>query len=243
MERVLIVNADDFGQSAAVTRGILRAHEQGIVTSTSLMVRCPAAAYAAERVGRLDLGLHIDLGEWAYRNGNWVAVYERVDMDDASGIEYEIGHQLAEFRRLTGKNPTHLDSHQHVHLHEPVLSIAKRFAEDLGVPLRGVSPLIRYCGEFYGQSGRGDPCPQAITIDAIVKLVRDLPVGITELGCHPGDEGNTDGLSTYGTERLLETETLCHPRVQDAINQEGVRLCSFAEAVNGSTNMMRSMSK
>jgi predicted glycoside hydrolase/deacetylase ChbG (UPF0249 family) len=243
MERILIVNADDFGQSAAITRGILRAHEQGIVTSTSLMVRWPAAAYAAERAGGLDLGLHIDLGEWDYRDGNWVAVYERVKMDDTSDIECEIGHQLAEFRRLTGKNPTHLDSHQHVHLHEPVLSVAKRFAEEIDVPLRGVSLLIGYCGAFYGQSGRGDPCPRAITVDALVKLVRDLPIGITELGCHPGEEGDTNGLSTYGTERLLETETLCHPRVQDAINQEGVRLCSFAELVNGSIKIIQSASK
>src|SRR4051812_11522214 len=158
MERVLIVNADDFGQSAGITRGILRAHEHGIVTSTSLMVRWPGAAYAAERAGGLDLGLHIDLGEWAYRHGNWFAVYERVEMDDRSEIEREIDCQLAEFRRLTGKTPSHLDSHQHVHLQEPVLSIAKQFAEELDVPLRGCSPLIRYCGKFYGQSGRGDPC-------------------------------------------------------------------------------------
>jgi chitin disaccharide deacetylase len=243
MERVLIVNADDFGQSAPITRGILRAHEQGVVTSTSLMVRFPAAAYAAERAGDLDLGLHIDLGEWTYRDGNWVALYERVEMDERSAIECEIGDQLAEFRRLTGKDPSHLDSHQHVHLHEPVLSVAKRFAEDLGVPLRGFSPWVRYCGNFYGQSGKGVPCAQAITVDAIVKLVRDLPIGITELACHPGEDRDDDGRSSYGMERLLEAETLCHPRVQDVIGQEGIRLCSFVELANDGTNIMHSTSK
>jgi chitin disaccharide deacetylase len=243
MERVLIVNADDFGQSAAITRGILRAHEQGIVTSTSLMVRCPAAAYAVELSGGLDLGLHIDLGEWTYCNGEWVAIYERVEMHDRSAIECEIDDQLAEFRRLTGKIPSHLDSHQHVHLHEPILTVARRFAEELGVPLRGLSPLIRYCGEFYGQSGRGDPCPHAITVDALVKLVRDLPVGITELACHPGEDSGHNELSTYRTERLLEVETLCHPRVRDAITQERVRLCSFGEALNDSANVVCSTSK
>jgi chitin disaccharide deacetylase len=243
MERVLIVNADDFGQSAPITRGILRAHEQGVVTSTSLMVRFPAAAYAAERAGRLDLGLHIDLGEWAYRDGNWVSLYERVEMDELSAIEIEVRGQLAAFRRLTGKDPSHLDSHQHVHLHEPVLSVARRIAEDLGVPLRGFSPMVHYCGEFYGQSGKGDPCPQAITIDAVVKLVRDLPVGITELSCHPGEDGDDNGWSSYGTERRLEVETLCHPRVRDVINQERVRLCSFAELANGNINVMQSASK
>src|SRR5437870_3779943 len=41
--RYLIVNADDFGLSPGVNRGIIEAHEHGIVTSASLMVRWPAA--------------------------------------------------------------------------------------------------------------------------------------------------------------------------------------------------------
>ena len=66
MTRQLIVNADDFGQSHSVNRGILAAHERGIVTSTSLMVRWPAAAKAAalgRTHPRLSLGLHVDLGD------------------------------------------------------------------------------------------------------------------------------------------------------------------------------------
>src|SRR3954469_2098511 len=103
MDRMLIVNADDFGRSAAITDGILRAHQHGIVTSTTLMVRWPAAAYATENSGELDLGLHIDLGEWVYRGGAWAPVYERVEPEHASAIEDEIHFQLSEFRRLTGK--------------------------------------------------------------------------------------------------------------------------------------------
>ena len=56
----LIVNADDFGQSPGVNRGIIEAHEHGIVTSASLMVRWPAAASAAAYArehARLGLGL------------------------------------------------------------------------------------------------------------------------------------------------------------------------------------------
>jgi len=46
-QRYLIVNADDFGQSQGVNRGVIAAHEHGIVTSASLMVRWPAAIEAA----------------------------------------------------------------------------------------------------------------------------------------------------------------------------------------------------
>jgi len=231
MDRILIVNADDFGQSAAITRGILRAHQHGIVTSTSLMVRGLAAEFAAEHAGDLDLGLHIDLGEWAYRDGAWVAVYERVRLDDMPTIEDEIDFQLNEFHRLTGKSPSHLDSHQHVHFSEPVLSIAKQIADELDVPLRSCSSAVRYCGAFYGQSGKGEPCPDAVSVSALIKLVRDLPIGVTELACHPGEADHEDQ-STYARERPLELQTLCHPQVRDAIHKERIRLSSFAELAN-----------
>ncbi|MBA2446642.1 MAG: ChbG/HpnK family deacetylase, partial [Chloroflexi bacterium] len=124
--RSLIVNADDFGQSPGVNRGVFAAHERGIVTSASLMVRWPAAAkaaaYARERP-ELSLGLHVDLGEWAYRHDTWVPVYAVVPTDDPTAVAAEVAHQLATFRRLAGRDPTHVDSHQHVHRSEPVHSV------------------------------------------------------------------------------------------------------------------------
>ena len=117
--RLLIVNADDFGQSAGVNRGIIAAHERGIVTRASLMVRWPtataAAAYARGNP-RFGVGLHLDLGEWTYRDGAWPALYEVVSLQDAHAIAEEVSRQLAAFREIVGRDPTHLDSHQHVHL-------------------------------------------------------------------------------------------------------------------------------
>ena len=61
----LIVNADDFGRSPGINRGILEAHLRGIVTSTTVMVNCPAAALGLERAlaeaPDLGIGLHITL--------------------------------------------------------------------------------------------------------------------------------------------------------------------------------------
>jgi len=74
-DRFLIVNADDLGLSAAVNEGVLAAHEGGVVTSASLMVRQGAAPAAAERAAaypELAIGLHIDLGEWIYERGEWI---------------------------------------------------------------------------------------------------------------------------------------------------------------------------
>src|SRR5438552_3240117 len=98
--RRLIVNADDFGQSRGVNRGILAAHQRGIVTSASLMVRWPAAAEAAalgRAHPRLSVGLHMDLGEWAYRGGEWVPVYEVAQLADPAAVAEEVGRQVAAF--------------------------------------------------------------------------------------------------------------------------------------------------
>src|SRR5262249_21163868 len=116
--RFLIVVADDFGQSAGVNRGVVHAHRNGIVTGTSLMVRHKAAGEAVElsrTCPSLSLGLHLDFGEWRLSDGEWVPVYE-VPLGEPEAVRWEVDRQLAAFRRLVGRNPTHIDSHQHVHL-------------------------------------------------------------------------------------------------------------------------------
>src|SRR5271166_3604204 len=58
----LIVNGDDFGFSSEVNAGVIRAHREGILTSTSLMVAEAArdeAASLAKDNPALDVGLHL----------------------------------------------------------------------------------------------------------------------------------------------------------------------------------------
>src|SRR5262245_11890986 len=61
--RTLIVNADDFGLTGAVSRGILEAARRGIVTSTTAIVNRPIApALVAELdASGLGVGLHLNL--------------------------------------------------------------------------------------------------------------------------------------------------------------------------------------
>jgi chitin disaccharide deacetylase len=232
--RYLIVNADDFGLSPGVNRGIIAAHEQGIVTSASLMVRWPAAAeavaYSREHPG-LSLGLHVDLGEWAYRDKTWVPLYDVTRLDDTTAVADEVSRQLAAFRRLVGTDPTHIDSHQHVHRKDPVRSVVVAIARRLGVPLRHCSRDVQYCGSFYGQTTEGLPFPEGISVDGLIKILAGLPPGFTELACHPG-EG--DGLDTmYRRERAVEVNILCDPRVRAAIVAGRIELRSFGNVPEG----------
>lgn len=228
MTRCLIVNADDFGLCHGVNRGIIESAERGIVSSASLMVRQPAAVEAAayaKQNRNLSIGLHLDFGEWAFKNGGWVRLYKVVPTDDANAVKEEINRQLAMFRELMGRSPTHLDSHQHAHRNEPVRPILLEAARKFSIPLRECDPRIRYCGDFYGQTGEGEPLPDNIGVDGLKRILKTLPQGVTELGCHPGyAEGLT---SVYLTEREREIQTLCNPAIKTGLREWNIELCNF----------------
>ena len=217
--RVLVVNADDLGMHERVDDGILEAHERGIVTSTSLMVHGESAGDGAARAGRsgLSVGLHIDLSRWDHADG-----------DAQPWVESEVRGQLSRFRELVGSDPTHLDSHHHVHRDEPVRSVAIALSRELNVPLRFESEGIAYCGAFYGQTGRGEPHHEAITAENLIALLTEGPPGVSELGCHPGRAVGPD-VSSYASEREIELAALCDAQVKRAVDELGVALCSFPE--------------
>jgi hypothetical protein len=199
--RLLIVNADDLGLASAVNAGIFMAHEEGIVTSASLMVDRPAAPAAAEALARhpdFAVGLHLEPGDCRT--------------------------QLGRFRELVGREPTHLDSHKHVHEAEPMKATAEALAAELGVPLR--NRAVRYEGSFYGRPG-GEPTPEAISSEHLLELIGSLPPGWTEIGCHPA--AGPVPSSSYDAERQVELRMLIDPRVKNLLNVSDVRLCSFAQ--------------
>lgn len=230
--RYLIVNADDLGYASSVNRGILEAHDRGIVTSASLMVERPGAVEAVEAARerpRLGLGLHVEIDKWRVarlpRRGSArsAATLGRRARD-------ELQLQLDQFRSLVGSDPSHLDSHRHRHLSGPVLPIFQRTADELGVPLRRVDPRVRFCGDFYGHDGRGRPDPEAITASALVGLLERLEDGVTELCCHPGYAEDLD--DWYRMEREQEIRTLSDPGVREAVRRLGLQLCTFGEVAS-----------
>ena len=229
-ERRLIVNADDFGRSDGVNAGIIHAHESGIVTSASLMVRWPAARDASsysKANDKISVGLHLDLGEWQFNNGQWVPLYLVVELDDAAAVKVEVMRQLRLFREMTGRDPTHLDSHQHVHEREPVRSVAIDLSRSLGLPLRHHASGVRYCGAFYGQTTDGEGLLESISPSALQALLSELPTSCSELACHPARE--VDFETMYRQERTIEMRTLCDPQVRKCLDEEGIILSSFRD--------------
>ena len=221
--RNLVVNADDFGASEGVNRGVVHAHVDGIVTSASLMVTGRAVSEAVELARahpELDLGLHWDLdGE---------SLPERISLDDAEAVRRELLRQIEEFARLVGRPPTHVDSHHHVHRREEVAPVARRLAAPLGVPMRD-DGSVRYVGGFYGQWEWRVTDLEHVRPEFLIWILRnEVEEGWTEIGCHPGFVTG-DLRSAYLAEREVEVQTLTDPRIRAEIEALGIRLATFAD--------------
>lgn len=209
----LIVNADDFGLSEAVDRGIVRAHREGVLTSASLMVDRAAstsAAALARAHPRLSLGLHLEL-----------------DADGPERVAAQIERQAERFRELAHTEPTHVDSHHDVHRAPGILPHVLAWSVRWGVPLRGHCG-VTHVGRFYGRWG-GESHPEQIGVEGFLRIVdRWVGSGTTELSCHPG-ELDPRLVSSYTVERPIELGTLCDPRVREGLHARGIRLVGFRD--------------
>jgi hopanoid biosynthesis associated protein HpnK len=151
--RRLIVNADDFGRSPSINEAVIRAHREGILTTTSLMVNeaacAEAVALARENPG-LGVGLHLTLilGHSALAHekipGLVNARGEFTNSPPAAGFRYFFKRSLreqlraeihAQFQKFhaTGLKLDHLNGHLHLHLHPAIFRILMEDAEELGI--------------------------------------------------------------------------------------------------------------
>jgi len=219
--RHLIVNADDFGYSEGVNRGIVESHDDGIVTSTSFMVTGHAVEEALELARdrpALGLGLHFDV---------WGEDEREFDIENVPAVRDELRRQVEEFVALVGRPPTHLDSHRHVHHRSDALfQVFREQATELGVPLR-FDETVEYVGHFYAQWEWQVTELERISPETLCGLLRDLVgEGWTELACHPGYMP-ADSPIVYSREREVEVRSLCDDRVRATVEAEGILLRNF----------------
>jgi predicted glycoside hydrolase/deacetylase ChbG (UPF0249 family) len=158
MDRILIVNADDYGRSPGVSTGIRQAHQNGIVTATTVMINLPGATtdvqLAMRQTPELALGVHLnltvgcpcapgsDVPSLVDSNG----IFPRKDdlhrfpeRLDPSEVEREWRAQIETFL-ATGARLDHIDSHHHIALLSPdiwncCLSIALDYRCGVRTPL------------------------------------------------------------------------------------------------------------
>ncbi len=240
MARYLIVNADDFGRSQGVNRGILKAHKEGIVTSTSFMVNQPFAEEGASilrETSSLGAGVHL-----VFSAGKPVLPPEKVPtLVDSRGfffpqevllmkaeeispdeLKAEFKAQIERFRTLVGREPDHLDCHHFVHVHPHFFAVYVEVARETGLPIR--NPLPRdpqetaFILKTLPSSLKDLPQEIALAIlEADRKLASSVPSPDRFIGSFFGEEAVTleNLLSILESVGEGVTELMCHPAYVD----------------------------
>jgi predicted glycoside hydrolase/deacetylase ChbG (UPF0249 family) len=151
-QKELIINADDFGLSPEIDRGVAEACSKGIVTSASLLANGPDfdGAVQLARAGSLSVGVHLTLtggapvsapGAIPSLLGAGQAFYPRFSSffaRFAAGLVNK-RHVLLEWRAqiekvvAAGIKPAHLDGEQYVHLVPGLFGLCVRLADEFGI--------------------------------------------------------------------------------------------------------------
>ena len=150
----LLVNADDFGWSRSVNRGVLESHVNGIVTSASVLAGGAGFDNAIEMIRdtpTLSVGVHLNLyrghsvlppeqipslvDEMGLFPGDWRVTVRRLVQKRIVLSEVEAEFRAAIERVLdAGVTPSHVDSEKHLHLWPSLFDVTCRVAADYGIP-------------------------------------------------------------------------------------------------------------
>jgi predicted glycoside hydrolase/deacetylase ChbG (UPF0249 family) len=127
-----------------------------------------------------------------------------------------------------GANPTHIDSHHHVHAEDERMAMFSELVSPLAIPLRHEG-RVAYIGGFWAQWEPGVSELEYVSREFLLELVRtEVGEGYTELACHPA-RITGDFTSSYLEERAVELRTLTESGLRQEIEGLGVRLVSFRE--------------
>ncbi len=220
-ERILVVNADDFGFTRDVNAGILAAHREGIVTATTLMANGGAfddAVRLARETPTLDVGCHLVLiGGSSLRDGRAYPLTTGALVRDLALGRWDVEAELrAQIEKIAaaGIRPLHLDTHKHTHLHPVVLGAVARLSAEFGIP------WVRRPFDL-PLDGRRPPLPRRVLAATFGGLRGRFHRVLGRQGCRTtdhfagfgwtGDFSDADLIGLF--ERLPEgvTEFMCHP--------------------------------
>jgi predicted glycoside hydrolase/deacetylase ChbG (UPF0249 family) len=234
----LIVNADDYGRTPGVSRGIRRAYAQGIVTSTTALMNMPGIEAdlqtAMQETPDLGLGVHLVLTcgtpllpaaqvesitgkrETFPTLEDFIGILPGVDPEQAAA-EWDL--QIRKFVSLAGRNPDHLDSHHHAtffteDLFLQFLRLARRYDCAIRVP-------------FPCPSGDCDGLPQEFcgaVREFVPRLTREYKTVKPDrfIGTFYDEQATAEQLlSIIGRLEPGVSELMCHPGYADQALLEG----------------------
>ncbi|RJR28143.1 ChbG/HpnK family deacetylase [Candidatus Microgenomates bacterium] len=157
--KYLITNADDYGWGRDISRGIIKSHREGILSSASVIVNeiDDESLSLAKSTPSLGLGLHLNIATGKSIGGDWVGKYGKFKHPERPASEahhsqtlwnnfysryapediyQEFELQLERFNCIFGKYPDHIDTHYNTYSVRDVFSAYKRLAIKYALPAR-----------------------------------------------------------------------------------------------------------
>ena len=223
----LIINADDYGWTPSISRGIRETHLNGVVTSTTCVMNMPWTAYdialAVQETRRLGLGVHLVLTmgqpmlpveavpSLVDENGNLLrqdVFIQNLTRLDITEVKAEWRAQIEAFIRAAGRKPDHLDSHHHSSFLTPEL-----FRAMLEIA-REYNCLIRNPITYDHKSIVSLPGVADFLSEFAPRQIEELRVRTTDTVCVDFyDDGATHEnlLDIFSRLEHGTTEVMCHP--------------------------------
>ncbi len=270
----LIVNGDDFGLHPAINQGIIQAHQDGILTSASLVPCGKAfddAVDLAKQHPELGVGIHLTFVEeipvlppekipsLVGMNGrfpkSWTGILARIIAGRIRLIHLrrEAGAQIAKVIDA-GITPTHIDSHQHLHLLPIIWRVILPLIKKHRIPAVRVIPreimpnhrgmksrLLEYLSKRAARQLEGLDVSHAdfvagtslggrLTPNRWKTLIDNLSQGTTEVICHPGMSDRELGNSyQWGYRWEQELSALTSPEIRERIAERQIILSRHGE--------------
>jgi predicted glycoside hydrolase/deacetylase ChbG (UPF0249 family) len=250
--RVLIVNCDDFGMSDTVNAAVLRAVEEGIGTSCSLMVPCPGAMPAMALLRdrpHLPFGIHLTLVcDTGDRRWGPLTKPERVPSlldDDGALVTPDRTAELLARARLdevetefrgqinavveAGLKPTHLDWHCLADGgRDDIFELTLALADEYGLAIRAWLEPARRQARRVNRPAVDHPFLDSFSLEISGKhsryaeMLRSLPAGLSEWAVHPGAAGDPGG-----DVRRTDLEFLVSAEAREIVRSEGIILLDY----------------
>jgi predicted glycoside hydrolase/deacetylase ChbG (UPF0249 family) len=252
----LIINADDFGFTPDVNAGIVHAHVNGVLTSTTLMANGDAfddAVRLAFATPTLDIGCHLVLVQGrSLVDGRSLPERPRdLLLALAKGSINPYREMRAQIEKIlaAGLRPTHLDSHKHTHIVPAVFRAVVRLADEFRIPyvrlpLDGTLPAsdipLRFARRYYERIASshkirmtdhfiGFRLTGSLTEASFSKALARVSDGTTEFMCHPGFLGPylRSATTRLKESRVQELEALVSPIARAVIGAQAIHLEPF----------------
>jgi predicted glycoside hydrolase/deacetylase ChbG (UPF0249 family) len=158
MKRIILC-ADDFGQSAAISRGILQLVQAGRLSAVSCMTEADAWQESgpglAQQRDSIDIGLHFNLTHacgvqhFRARPLNSILIDSLCGRLDQRALAIALHAQLDRFEAVIGKAPDFIDGHQHVHVLPGVRGVLLR---EISRRYPGHKPYLRNVNPYLQHS-------------------------------------------------------------------------------------------